>query len=220
MSIPRRKMNRMSNDSYNIICDESSVDLLPSYGFGIKDFTIKRLSVDTLRSLAHFINRLAVALEETKSDDQLNESPEKEENFNKHFEKFDNEDNFLECKRNRSGSVDSGFGDEENNRSDDDDDADDSDDGLKIITLDEVSYHCTKNDGWIVLYDKVYDISEYLENSLHPAGEDLIIEYLGYDATMAFRSVGHSKGAFKTLEKYIIGVLPSQERLGLSNEWT
>ena len=67
MSLPRRKMNRMSNDSYNIICDESSVDLLPSYGFGIKDLTIKRVSVDTLRSLAHFINRLAEALDKIAS---------------------------------------------------------------------------------------------------------------------------------------------------------
>jgi len=197
----------MSNDSYNIICNESSIDLLPSYGFGGEDYTIRRMSVDILRCLAHCIDSLAEALEETKSDDDLNESLEK-------AELLDDEDDLLVCKRERSDSVDSGFGD------DDSDEYDDDSDGLKIITLDEASYHCTKSDGWIVLYDKVYDISEYLENSLHPAGEDLIIEYLGYDATMAFRSVGHSKGAFKALERYLIGILPSQERLGLSNEWT
>ena len=43
-----------------------------------------------------------------------------------------------------------------------------------------------------------------------------MMEYLGYDATMAFRGVGHSKGALRTLEKFLIGILPTQERLNLT----
>ena len=52
-----------------------------------------------------------------------------------------------------------------------------------------------------------------------------IIEYIfmhvyhiyisGYDATVAFRGVGHSKAAFRTLNKYCIGILPEHERLEL-----
>ena len=38
-------------------------------------------------------------------------------------------------------------------------------------------------------------------------------EYLGYDATLAFRGVGHSKAAVKMLDKFIIGILPKEERL-------
>lgn len=33
----------------------------------------------------------------------------------------------------------------------------------KQITLDEVSYHDTMQDCWIVLYDRVYDITDFLE---------------------------------------------------------
>ena len=33
----------------------------------------------------------------------------------------------------------------------------------KYITLDEVSYHDTYKDCWIVLYDRVYDITKFLE---------------------------------------------------------
>ena len=65
----------------------------------------------------------------------------------------------------------------------------------------------------MVIYDKVYDVTEYLERGSHPGGEDVMMEYLGYDATMAFRGVGHSKGALRILEKYVVGILPVDERL-------
>ena len=38
-------------------------------------------------------------------------------------------------------------------------------------------------------------------------------DYLGYDATLAFRSVGHSSDAMNMLDKYLIGILPKNERL-------
>ena len=85
-----------------------------------------------------------------------------------------------------------------------------------MISLGEVSYHCTMEYGWMVIYDKVYDVTEYLERGRHPGGEDVMIEYLGYDATMAFRGVGHSRGVSRVLEKYLVGILPRNERLGLA----
>jgi cytochrome b involved in lipid metabolism len=33
----------------------------------------------------------------------------------------------------------------------------------RIITLEEVSYHSGPKDYWIVLYDKVYDITKFLQ---------------------------------------------------------
>ena len=84
---------------------------------------------------------------------------------------------------------------------------------MEVISLEEVSYHFTREDGWMVIYDKVYEVTEYLERGSHPGGEDVMLEYLGYDATMAFRGVGHSKGALRMLEKYVIGILPEVERL-------
>merc|ERR1712066_23753 len=93
----------------------------------------------------------------------------------------------------------------------------DEETGLDFINLEEVSYHCSEDDAWLVVYDKVYEMTEYLESFGHPGGQDVIVEYLGYDATLAFRGVGHSKPAMKMLEKYCIGILPHDERLNFSS---
>jgi len=94
----------------------------------------------------------------------------------------------------------------------------DPESGLDLICLDEVSYHNTREDAWIVIYDKVFEMTEYLEDGGHPGGEDVILEYLGYDATLAFRGVAHSKSALRFLEKYCIGILPSEERLNFTSD--
>merc|ERR1712048_105632 len=93
----------------------------------------------------------------------------------------------------------------------------DEETGLDFINLEEVSYHNVMEDAWMVVYDKVYEMTEYLESNRHPGGQDVILEYLGYDATLAFRGVGHSKPAMKMLEKYCIGILPHDERLNFSS---
>ncbi|XP_058450668.1 cytochrome b5-like [Malaya genurostris] len=79
----------------------------------------------------------------------------------------------------------------------------------KQITLDEVSYHDTPNDCWIVLFDRVYDITSFLQ--LHPGGHDVLLEHAGRDATIAFNGSGHSKAAFASLKMYEIGELPLEE---------
>ena len=70
-----------------------------------------------------------------------------------------------------------------------------------MISLSEVALHDTREEGWTVIYDKVYDVTEFL--SSHPGGEDVMLEYLGYDATLAFRGVGHSKAAARMLKRFI-----------------
>ena len=52
---------------------------------------------------------------------------------------------------------------------------------------------------------KVYDVTSFLGR--HPGGEDVLLEYLGYDATMAFRGVGHSAAAFRNKKKLGVRVL-------------
>lgn len=81
----------------------------------------------------------------------------------------------------------------------------------KQITLDEVAYHDTMNDCWIVLYDRVYNITNFLK--LHPGGHDILLEHAGRDATIAFVGTGHSQTAFASLKMYEIGELPLHERL-------
>ena len=86
--------------------------------------------------------------------------------------------------------------------------------GLRLISLDEVRDHCTMEDGWMVLYDRVYQVSNLLR--LHPGGEEVMAEYLGYDATIAFQGVGHSKAASRMLQPNLIGILPHEERLNFT----
>lgn len=79
----------------------------------------------------------------------------------------------------------------------------------KQITLNEVSYHDSYDDCWIVLYDRVYDITSFLR--MHPGGHDVLVENAGRDATIAFLNAGHSAMALKSLKLYEIGELPISE---------
>lgn len=79
------------------------------------------------------------------------------------------------------------------------------------ITLAEVSLHDTPDDCWVVIYDRVYDITNFLDE--HPGGADIMLEYAGQDASTAFRSSGHSRMATKALDRFIVGELPLQERM-------
>ena len=82
---------------------------------------------------------------------------------------------------------------------------------LATISLDEVAWHDSMDDCWMVIYDYVYDCTNFMKN--HPGGPDILLEYSGRDATLAFIGTGHSKAAFRILEKYLIGELPVSERL-------
>ncbi|XP_012237468.1 cytochrome b5 isoform X3 [Bombus impatiens] len=82
---------------------------------------------------------------------------------------------------------------------------------LRMISLDEVAWHDTANNCWIVIHDFVYDCTELLKN--HPGGSDVILEYAGRDATLPFIGTGHSSMARQSLERYLIGELPLEERI-------
>ncbi|XP_076764126.1 cytochrome b5 [Xylocopa sonorina] len=82
---------------------------------------------------------------------------------------------------------------------------------LKTITLDEVAWHDTLDNCWVVIHDFVYDCTELL--SSHPGGADVILEYAGRDATLAFVGTGHSNSARGNLERFLIGELPPEERI-------
>ncbi|XP_029161717.1 cytochrome b5 isoform X2 [Nylanderia fulva] len=86
-----------------------------------------------------------------------------------------------------------------------------SHDELRTIHLDEVAWHDTSNSCWLVIYDYVYDCTEFLKN--HPGGHDVLLEYAGRDATLAFIGTGHSAVARTILDRYKIGELPPKERI-------
>lgn len=47
----------------------------------------------------------------------------------------------------------------------------------------------------------------------HPGGDEILVEYAGRDASIAFRGTGHSEQAVQLLEKYLIGELPTKEKI-------
>ncbi|XP_042217259.1 cytochrome b5-like [Homarus americanus] len=87
----------------------------------------------------------------------------------------------------------------------------DEESGLQVYTLSEVSEHDTFEDCWIILYDKVFDVTRFLLE--HPGGEEVMMEHAGRDATIAFRGVGHSVPALQALDDYLVGILPGSERI-------
>lgn len=83
--------------------------------------------------------------------------------------------------------------------------------GLAEIPLSVVAQHDEYSDCWIVIYDRVYDVTQFLRD--HPGGEDIIMEHAGRDATLAFHGTGHSRSAIEQMSDYLIGELPPKERI-------
>jgi len=85
----------------------------------------------------------------------------------------------------------------------------------RLITMEEIEQHNTEDDVWIVVNDRVYDCTEYLE--LHPGGADSILINGGADSTEDFVAI-HSTKATKMLEKFYIGDLDTSSKKAESTE--
>ncbi|KNG82793.1 putative cytochrome B5 [Aspergillus nomiae NRRL 13137] len=81
---------------------------------------------------------------------------------------------------------------------------------MPSFTLEQVQKHCKPDDVWIVLHNRVYDVTKYLED--HPGGSAILVEVAGTDATEAFEEVGHSDEAREQLEPFYVGDLPTEEQ--------
>ncbi|XP_072517306.1 cytochrome b5 type B [Salminus brasiliensis] len=81
---------------------------------------------------------------------------------------------------------------------------------VKYYTLEEVQAHNMSKDTWLIIHDKVYDITSFLEE--HPGGEEVLLEQAGADATESFEDVGHSTDAREMLQQYYIGELHMNDR--------
>ena len=79
-----------------------------------------------------------------------------------------------------------------------------SKEGKKLFTMEEIEKHNTDHDVWIIVKDRVYDCTEYLE--LHPGGADSILINAGADSSEDFEAI-HSSKATKMLERFYIGDL-------------
>ncbi|XP_077210029.1 cytochrome b5 [Tasmannia lanceolata] len=75
----------------------------------------------------------------------------------------------------------------------------------KLFSLQEASEHNTKEDCWVVIDGKVYDVTTYLDE--HPGGDDVLLTATGKDATDDFEDAGHSKDARELMKDFCIGEL-------------
>ncbi|WWC68990.1 uncharacterized protein I206_102926 [Kwoniella pini CBS 10737] len=70
-------------------------------------------------------------------------------------------------------------------------------------SLEQLKEHNTRESLWMLLHDKVYDITAFMDE--HPGGDEVLIEEAGRDATEAFEDVGHSDEARDMLPKMLLG---------------
>ncbi len=85
---------------------------------------------------------------------------------------------------------------------------------LKQFTWAEVRKHSKESDGWIVLNGNVYDVTQYLAG--HPGGPQWIIDWLGKDASDAYKTKGgmgleHSEFAQELLKDLQIGTVEEEK---------
>uniref|UniRef100_A0A182N698 Cytochrome b5 heme-binding domain-containing protein n=1 Tax=Anopheles dirus TaxID=7168 RepID=A0A182N698_9DIPT len=81
---------------------------------------------------------------------------------------------------------------------------------LKQYSLAEVAQHNKPDDVWMVIHDKVYDVTKFL--SEHPGGEEVLVEYAGKEATAEFDDVGHSSDAKEQMKQFLVGELIEADR--------
>ncbi|KAJ7223990.1 cytochrome b5-like heme/steroid binding domain-containing protein [Mycena rebaudengoi] len=85
----------------------------------------------------------------------------------------------------------------------------------RIITLAELREHSTKDNLWVLLHEKVYDVSKFLDE--HPGGDEVILAEASQDATEAFEDVGHSDEARELLPGMLIGEFEKNGELKLKS---
>jgi cytochrome b involved in lipid metabolism len=81
---------------------------------------------------------------------------------------------------------------------------------LVALSLDEISKHNSQEDCWLLINNKIYDATSYINS--HPGGKSEIIPGCGKDATNLFNTKGnkgssHSSSANSLLDSFYLGNL-------------
>ncbi|XP_070617822.1 cytochrome b5 type B [Erythrolamprus reginae] len=79
-----------------------------------------------------------------------------------------------------------------------------------VFTLAEVAKRSSEREAWLVIHDRVYDVTRFLDE--HPGGDKVLLEQAGRDATESFEDVGHSADAKEMLKQYLIGEVHPDDR--------
>eukprot|EP00252_Welwitschia_mirabilis_P013000 TRINITY_DN28733_c0_g1_i1.p1 TRINITY_DN28733_c0_g1~~TRINITY_DN28733_c0_g1_i1.p1 ORF type:complete len:128 (+),score=17.76 TRINITY_DN28733_c0_g1_i1:64-447(+) len=76
--------------------------------------------------------------------------------------------------------------------------------GKKAYSKLEVAQHNKRTDCWIIIKDKVYDVTSYVDE--HPGG-DAILAHAGGDSTEGFYGPQHATRVFDMVDEFYIGDL-------------
>ena len=77
----------------------------------------------------------------------------------------------------------------------------------KYYTKEEVAQHNKRGDVWIIVYGRVYDVTDFDD---HPGGFNFLLDQAGKDATAPFE--GHEQKTIKEImPRYYIGDLKQEE---------
>ena len=79
----------------------------------------------------------------------------------------------------------------------------------KTFTRAEVAKHNNNLSLWLIIHNKVYDVTKFMEE--HPGGEEVLLEMAGKEATEAFEDVGHSVDARDLMKQHYIGDIVKSE---------
>ncbi|EYU38867.1 hypothetical protein MIMGU_mgv1a016071mg [Erythranthe guttata] len=74
---------------------------------------------------------------------------------------------------------------------------------VHVHAFEDVAKHNNKDDCWLIINAKVYDVTPFLEE--HPGGDEILYMSTGKDATSDFEDVGHSKEAEEKMKEFLIG---------------
>ncbi|MCJ1230697.1 hypothetical protein MMC12_007371 [Toensbergia leucococca] len=77
------------------------------------------------------------------------------------------------------------------------------------LTYAEVAEHSSKKSLYLVVHDKIYNVTEFIDE--HPGGEEVLLDVGGQDATEAFEDVGHSDEAREILQGLLVAPLKRQD---------
>lgn len=78
----------------------------------------------------------------------------------------------------------------------------------RIFTEDEVAKHNTRDDCWMIIKGKVYDVTPYVD--IHPGGSRSLLKFAGTDGTENVEF--HSSKMLQLLDKYFyVGTLEGQQ---------
>ena len=90
----------------------------------------------------------------------------------------------------------------------------------RLITENELLKNNKDGKLWILIDNKVYDLTEY--QNVHPGSDSILHDVMDIDATQEFQDVGHSTEADKIKESYQIGFIDkdSLNKMKMSNNCT